>query len=74
MNNDIIMMNNSSDEIILMVQLVHEFIFIVLFVNLYIRNLYRCKIKNRKKNKKQKWILSVDLSFLIKNKMLDGFF
>ena len=29
--------------------LVHEFIFIVLFVNLYKRNLYRRKIKNRKK-------------------------
>ena len=31
--------------------LVHEFIFIVLFVNLYKRNLYRRKIKNRKKEK-----------------------
>ena len=32
--------------------LVHEFIFIVLFVNLYQRNLYRRKIKNRKKKQK----------------------
>ena len=35
--------------------LVHEFIFIVLFVNLYKRNLYRRKIKNRKKNEKVKF-------------------
>ena len=34
--------------------LVHEFIFIVLFVNLYKRNLYPRKIKNSKKKKKKK--------------------
>ena len=34
--------------------LVHEFIFIVLLVNLNKRNLYRRKIKNRKKKKTTK--------------------
>ena len=30
---------------------IYEFIFIVQFVNLYKINLYRCKIKNRRKKK-----------------------
>ena len=34
-----------------------EFIFIVLFVNLYKRNLYWCEIKNRKKNKIKMMVL-----------------
>ena len=43
--------------------LVHEFIFIVLFVNLYKRNLYRRKIKNRKKKKKKKSLYSLNISW-----------
>ena len=42
--------------------LVHEFIFIVLFVNLYKRNLYRRNFKNRKRKKKMNIKMKTELS------------